>query len=208
MSVSLRPSVLLIPVSSVLWAFFYLVASSCVADWSFLVDSSWKASAAFGFISCLIYIVLVRHLVFSRDPWTRSSYPTVTEFVKTLHYVFFRATGVGWQSDRGQIQLIMHTQVTAICDISHTKLLTCLCSVRHHRELPEQPAGLRLQAGPELGGLGERPAHRHHHLALGLGQAGARGLIMWNLFVENQYKTIQIIIISIIRRQVSAQLRS
>ena len=67
MSVSLRPSVLLIPVCSVLWAFFYLVASSCVADWSFLVDSSWKASAAFGFISCLIYIVLVRHLVLSSD---------------------------------------------------------------------------------------------------------------------------------------------
>ena len=45
-------------VYSVIWAFFYLVASSCVAAITW--DSAWKAAAAFGFITCILYIVLVR----------------------------------------------------------------------------------------------------------------------------------------------------
>ena len=34
------------------------MASSCVAAYPF--DSAWKAAAAFGFITCILYILLVR----------------------------------------------------------------------------------------------------------------------------------------------------
>ena len=47
---------------SMVWAFFYLVASSCVAAWANRVhwnSGGWKAAAVFGFVSCGVYIVLV-----------------------------------------------------------------------------------------------------------------------------------------------------
>eukprot|EP00090_Calanus_glacialis_P002985 TRINITY_DN12175_c0_g1_i1.p1 TRINITY_DN12175_c0_g1~~TRINITY_DN12175_c0_g1_i1.p1 ORF type:complete len:224 (-),score=30.03 TRINITY_DN12175_c0_g1_i1:84-725(-) len=46
---------------SMVWAFFYLVASSCVAAWANRVhwnSGGWKAAAVFGFVSCGVYIVL------------------------------------------------------------------------------------------------------------------------------------------------------
>merc|ERR1712215_195569 len=50
---------------SMVWAFFYLVGSSCVAAWAndftvsiFHNDQAWTSAAIFGFLSCVVYLIL------------------------------------------------------------------------------------------------------------------------------------------------------